>query len=115
QSLGLVGAIGLLALLAIAFLAITGRRVGPPLVRSASAAALLAFLIGTVGGISAIVVQVLTAQLRAWNRISIVIAFFAFVAVAVALQRAGEAFVRRRLPPLAYGATLAAVLALGVF
>ena len=115
QALGLVGAIGLLALLAIAFLAITGRRVGPPLVRSASAAALLGFLIGTVGGISAIVVQVLTAQIRAWNRISIVIAFFAFVAVAVALERAGVAIARRRLPSLLYPAALAGVLALGVF
>src|SRR5436190_7768842 len=116
QELGLVGALGFLGLLAIAFVSLAGRsRAGTPLVRNAAAAALLAFLIGTVGGISAIVVQVLTAQIRAWNRISIVIAFFAFLAVAVALQRAGEAFVRRRLPPLAYGATLAAVLALGVF
>ena len=115
QALGLVGAIGFLALLAIAFLAITGRRAGPPLVRSASAAALLAFLIGTVGGISAIVVQVLTAQIRAWNRISIVIAFFAFVAVAVALERGRVEVARRRLPSVLYPAALVAVLALGAF
>jgi len=116
QALGLVGAIGFLALLAIAFVSIAGRtRVGPPIVRHAAAAALLAFLIGTVGGISAIVVQVSTAQIRAWNRISIVIAFFAFLAVAVALERTGAAYARRRLPPIVFGATLAAALGVGVF
>jgi phosphoglycerol transferase len=116
QALGLVGAIGFLGLLAIAFLAIAGRsRVGPPIVRHASAAALLAFLIGTVGGISAIIVQVLTAQIRAWNRISIVIAFFAFLAVAVALERGGVTIKRLRLPSVVYPAALAAVLALGLF
>ena len=116
QALGLVGAIGFLALLAIAFVSIAGRtRVGPPIVRHAAAAALLAFLIGTVGGISAIVVQVSTAQIRAWNRISIVIAFFAFLAVAVALERTGAAYARRRLPPIVFGATLAAGLGVGVF
>jgi hypothetical protein len=116
QTLGLVGAIAFLGLLAIALVALAGRsRVGPPLVRYAAAAALLAFLIGTIGGISAIVVQVLTAQIRAWNRISIVIAFFAFLAVAVGLERAGAAYARRRLPPLLFPATLVAILGLGVF
>jgi hypothetical protein len=116
QALGLVAAIGFLGLLAIAFLSIAGRsRAGRPLVRHAAAAALLAFLIGTVGGISAIVVQVLTAQIRAWNRISIVIAFFAFLAVAVALERGGVTIKRRRLPSVVYPAALAAVLALGLF
>jgi phosphoglycerol transferase len=75
----------------------------------------LAFLIGTVGGLSTIIAQLVTPQIRAWNRISIFIAFFAFIAVAVGLdalgRRLGPALVRRA----AFAGVLVALLGFGLY
>jgi phosphoglycerol transferase len=75
----------------------------------------LAFLIGTVGGLSTIIAELVTPQIRAWNRISIFIAFFAFIAVAVGLdalgRRLGPAPVRRA----AFASVLVAVLGFGLY
>src|SRR5207248_10096410 len=56
----------------------------------------------------------ITPQLRAWNRISVFIAFFSLVAVALLLDR-----LRRRVGPspgrrLLFGSLLAGVLVIGV-
>ena len=117
MALGPVAAAGFIGLLLVGLVVLVGRpaRAGPPVVRHASAATLLAFLIGTVGGISTIIALLVTPQIRAWNRISIFIAFFAFLAVAVALGALG-----RRLGPhpfrrAAFGAVLAAVLVFGLW
>jgi len=112
QSLGLVAGAGFLGLLAIALVALVGRaRAGPPVIRHAAAATVLAFLIGTVGGISVLVAQLLTAQIRGWNRISIVIGFLALLGVAVALDWLRGAVRRRAV----FAAALAGVLGVGVY
>jgi hypothetical protein len=75
----------------------------------------LAFLMGTVGGLGTIFAYVVTPQLRAWNRISVFIAFFAFIGVGLGLdalrRRIGSDSMRRRLT---FTACLTAVLAIGV-
>ena len=117
MALGPVAAAGFIGLLIVGLVVLVGRpaRAGPPVVRHASAATLLAFLIGTVGGFSTIIALLVTPQLRAWNRISIFIAFFAFLAVAAALGSLG-----RRLGPdvfrrAAFGVVLVAVLVFGLW
>jgi hypothetical protein len=75
----------------------------------------MAFLIGTVGGISTVIALLVTPQLRAWNRISIFIAFFAFLAVAVALGALGRRLGTEPARFAAYGTVLAAVLVLGLW
>jgi hypothetical protein len=100
MGLGPVAAGGFVALLIVALVALTGRPLrAPPVLRHAAAAAVLAFLIGTVGGLSTIIAELVTPQIRAWNRISIFIAFFGFLAVAVGLdvlgRRLGPALIRR--------------------
>ena len=90
--LGVVAAIGFtwLLLVVLGGVATSGRwRAGIPY-REAAVANLLAFLIGTVGGISALIAATLTPQFRAWNRISIFISFFALLAVATALTALGR-------------------------
>jgi phosphoglycerol transferase len=117
MALGPVAAAGFIALMFVALAVLVGRpaRAGPPLVRHAAAATLLAFLIGTVGGISTVIALLVTPQLRAWNRISIFIAFFAFLAVAVALGALGRRLEARPLGPPAFAVVLGAVLVFGLW
>jgi hypothetical protein len=88
-TLGAAATIGLLALLAAALgTALSGGAWRPraSLMRHSSFAALLAFLIATVGGVSALIAYLVTPQIRVWARMSIFIAFFALVAVALGLD-----------------------------
>lgn len=117
-SLGLVGTLGLLCLV-VALLARGLRgdrsRFADPRYAYAALGAGLAFLIGTVGGLGVIFAYVVSPQLRAWNRISVFIAFFALVGVGLMLdalgRRIGSGSRRRRW---GFAACLAAVLAVGV-
>ena len=107
-TLGVVGAAGFLWLIAVVFAALAGRRPRGRHVHLA-ALALTAFLFASVGGLNTLVAAV-WAQTRAWNRLSIFIAFFALAAVALGLGA-----LRRRLSGPAFVALLAAVLAVGLF
>ncbi len=114
--LGLVAAIGFAWLLfvAVASAATTGGwRPGAPY-RDAAVANLLAFLIGTVGGLSALIAATITPQFRAWNRISIFISFFALYAVAIALTALGRRWDAGRSRRLGYAGLLSVTLVLGV-
>jgi hypothetical protein len=117
-NLGLIGTLGLLCV-AIAFVARGLRadrlRFADPRYAYAALGAGLAFLIGTVGGLGAIFAYIVSPQLRAWNRISVFIAFFALLGAGLALdalgRRIGSGTRRRRW---GFAACLAAVLAVGV-
>ena len=106
-SLGIVASAGLLFLLFVLVRSAMGRappRVSP-VVRVAATAAALAFLIGTVGGLSSVFARTVGSEIRSWNRISVFIAFFCLVAVGWVLA---ELMQRRR------GRPKARLLALGV-
>jgi hypothetical protein len=101
QSLGIVAALGLIWLLAVVLGAAAG--VGRDAAwlrrhRQLGFAAMTAFLVGTLGGISAVIGYLISPQIRGWDRISIVIAFFALSAVGLGVdalrRRIGQ---RRRL------------------
>jgi len=117
-TLGLIGTLGLLGLV-IAFVVRALRadrlRVADPRFAYAALGAGLAFLIGTVGGLGTIFAYVVSPQLRAWNRISVFIAFFALMGVGLMLdalrRRIGSGSSLRRW---GFGACLAIVLAVGV-
>ncbi len=127
ETLGVVGAVGfvvlwLVALAACAAAVAAGGREPPGRewqlrLRPAALGAAIAFAIGTTGGISALIAFLLTPNVRGWNRISLYIAFFSLLAVAVLLGRAGrrlrgESAAGRR-GPAAAAALLVAVLVLG--
>jgi len=88
-TLGLLGSVGFVVLVAIAIASIgaPGRLVASPLLRHASAATVIAFLLATTGGLAAVVAYFVTPWLHGWNRISTFIAFFSFLAVAIGLDR----------------------------
>ncbi len=92
--LGIIATLGFLWLLCLALATVAG--VGRETEslsrhRQLSFLAVLAFLIGTFGGISALIGYLITPQIRGWDRISIFISFFAIAAVGLAL----DAFSRR--------------------
>jgi phosphoglycerol transferase len=108
-SLGFVGAVGFLWLLGVALAACVGagRRFRLGLHAGLAAVTLAAFLAATTGGLSTLF-GVIWPQIRAWNRISVFIAFFSLVAVGLLLEAA-----RRWIPPPAFLAGLALVLVVG--
>jgi hypothetical protein len=103
-SLGSVGDVGfiwltLCALLAIGgLLALTSRG---RLLRDAAIGAWLALAVGAVGGLASLIELIFTPDLRAWNRISVLIAFFSLIAVGALLDA-----LRRRLSPARHGSAL---------
>jgi phosphoglycerol transferase len=116
QSLGIVGVIGLAALLLIGIGAIIGAgRAGPSLtrLRKLAFAAIVAFVVGTLGGISALIGYLISPQIRGWDRISIFIDFFALAAVAIGLDVIARRWLRGRRPWALVG--LAVVLVVGIF
>ncbi len=124
QALGILGTAGFLGAL---YGAISGRRrtlrpdVRPGhdrevLADHATTVTVLAFLFGTIGGGSVLLALAGFAQVRVWNRISMIIAFFALVTVA----RWGEQIAawggrRWRDPRPVLGAIAVAVLAFGLW
>ena len=116
-SLGVVATAGLaFALLALLLTGLGDR--GQSLRRRrlslAGTLALACFLVGTVGGIGALIAFELSPQVRAWNRISLFIAFAALLAVALALTALGERLRARGRPAWVAGAIVAAVGVLGI-
>jgi hypothetical protein len=88
-ALGLVGSLGLAILIATLLLAAvrTGAPRGDPLLRYAAVAALVALFFAMTGGLAPVVSYLISPQLHAWNRLSVFIAFFALLAVALLLDR----------------------------
>jgi hypothetical protein len=115
-NLGLIATIGFLLLaLALASRAMGGRALRlDPRFTYAALGAWIAFLIATVGGLGTIFAYVVSPQLRAWNRISIFIAFFALTGSALLLDwvRARIGFTGRRRA--LFATLLTALLAIGL-
>ena len=93
QELGLVGAVGLLTLLYWALSGGVRRRVREPfhdrgmLREHASLATLILIPVGTVSGFALLLSISGFAQVRVWNRVVVLIGFFAMMAVAMGFEK----------------------------
>ncbi len=97
-TLGVVGAGGFLVLCVVGLAALVGVAAGPGAgagprswqvrLRPAALGVGVAFGIGTVGGLSALIAYFVTPDLRGWNRLSLFIAFFCLLAVGMLLDGA---------------------------
>jgi phosphoglycerol transferase len=109
--LGIVAALALVAAFAIVLASALApdrlARIGP-LPRAASIAAVLSLLLGTTGGVSSVIAYLLSPQIRGWARLSIFIAFFVLVLLAVGFDA-----LRRRWGTAPWLAALAAVVVVG--
>jgi hypothetical protein len=110
-TLGVVASAGFLWLVAVAVAAVAGvgRRYRLGLHAGLAVLTVVAVLIATTGGFSTFV-AVVWPQIRAWNRLSVFIAFFSLAAVALLLGS-----LERRIRTPVFAAVLAGVLALGVY
>lgn len=116
-TLGLVATVGLLFLLGCTLIAVGGRRLRLPLAdthRAAAVAAVLAFAIGTTGGLSALISYYVSPQVRAYNRVSVFIAFFALLAVALLLDAGANRLRARGVRKPVLGLAAGLVLVLGI-
>ncbi len=102
QQLGILGASALVAILIVVGRRLAGRRGREStdndhelLVSRLGLFTLSCLLIGASGGISFLISAAGLREIRAWNRISIVIAFFTVVVIAIGIDRGGE-WLRRR-------------------
>jgi phosphoglycerol transferase len=114
SSLGLAGSIGFLALL----IGLFRRRVegdeDDGLSFHLASLNISALLLGTIGGFSALFAYWVNAQIRAYNRISIFIEFFAIFAFVLLLAYAYKNLVKTKLSPLVSYAMCGAVLVFGL-
>ena len=113
--LGLTGGAGLLALLLVAVGRTAGARRTPDEDLDGPAAiVLVALLVAQVGGLGSLFNLLVSPAVRAYNRISVFIAFFAFLAAAVLFTRvASRLRVDGGRSRAVFGASLAALLAFG--
>lgn len=117
-SLGVIGTIGFgwLALCGPgALVGAAGSREARRRHRHASAGVAIALAVGTVGGLGSLFEVFVTPDIRAWNRISVVIAFLSLLAVALLLDPLLARLRRRRRGAALAGLGLAAVLGFGAF
>jgi hypothetical protein len=114
-SLGLISALGLIWLLWVVMGTAVGRIRRNPLEAQAGAAALLSILLAMGSGGSVLFAYLVTAQLRVWARIAILIGFFAVVGLGLLLERGRTLLAQRRYGQWLGAGLLLAVLVVGVF
>lgn len=117
SSLGIVGTFGFLWLLGVVALGVVsgrGWRAPPSVHRHAAGAVLSAFVLTTTGGVATLIALLLTPQLHAWNRISVLIAFLALLAVGLLLDAWRRSLPERSRGRVAFALALTGLLVLGI-
>jgi phosphoglycerol transferase len=117
ENLGGVGSIGFAWLCLVALASIVG--VGGVVAmrsayRPAALGVALSIGVATIGGASSLIAFFVTRDIRGWNRISLFIAFFSLLAIAMLLDAAARRLFRSGRGRSLGGVLLAAVLVLGV-
>lgn len=117
ETLGILGAIGLVAVvLAVLLPRVTARGALARRLEPLGALTVVTLLVGTVAGVNSLVAAAGFAELRAWNRISVVVAFLALGGLGHLFDAARR---RRRSPGrvarLLVPAAAALVLAVGAY
>jgi hypothetical protein len=115
ENLGTVGSIGFLSLCLLALVSIVGVAGAfavRAVYRAAALGVALTFTVATIGGMSSLLAFFLTSDIRGWNRMSLFIAFFSLLTVALLLDAGARRLTQRR--PGGGGRVLAVALLAGV-
>jgi len=111
ETLGAIGSIGFLSLI---FLLLKGRRLSQSLSPRLALLNLGAVLLGTIGGFGALFAIFVSPSIRAYNRISIFIAFFALFQVALLLDWFQQRYLPQGWKRITFQGVLVVVLTLGI-
>jgi phosphoglycerol transferase len=106
----MVGALGFLILLAV----LLNSESGTSRLKRLSVFNLALILLGTIGGFSSLLSYLATDMLRSYNRVSIYIAFFSILAVAILAERAAERWSTSPIKKVLFSSGLLGVLVLGL-
>ena len=115
ENLGTVGSIGFLSLCLLALVSIVGVAGAfavRAVYRAAALGVALSFAVATIGGLSSLLAFFVTSDIRGWNRMSLLIAFFSLSTVALLLDGGARRLARRH--PGSGGRVLAGALLVGV-
>jgi hypothetical protein len=115
---GTVGTVGFVWLMLCALGTLAGAGgwfAARALARNAGVGVIAALAVASVGGVASLIEVFVTPDIRAWNRISVFIAFLSLLAVALALERLVAWLGPERRGRLLARATLLAVLVFGVY
>ncbi|HWE34023.1 MAG TPA: hypothetical protein VG410_11090 [Solirubrobacteraceae bacterium] len=117
ESLGGIGDVGFVWLLVIGFAGIVGaplvvRRAG--VLRAAAAGVVVCLAVGITGGLSSLARVFVSSDIRAWNRMSVLIAFLSLFALAVLLEAIAAKLNRRPRGRVLFGALTVALLGFGL-
>jgi phosphoglycerol transferase len=114
-SLGVVGTFGFLILIAWIF-GYKGRASNPPpdLPKKLSILNLSAVLLGTIGGFGSLFAYFISPQIRAYNRISVYIGFFAITAFFLSFEALLKHFKKTKTSSLLFHVLLALILIAGI-
>jgi hypothetical protein len=121
QALGLIGAVGFVVAIGALLSRGLPRRTHEgvddrgQLLRHSGLVALVLVLFGTVSGLAIFLDLVGFTQIRVWNRVVVLIAVFAMLAVAVGLEKLGTRIAHWRHPRLLSALGLIAVVAFGLW
>jgi hypothetical protein len=119
ENLGTVGSIGFLSLcllVLVSIVGVAGAFAVRAVFRAAALGVALSFAIATIGGVSSLLAFFVTSDIRGWNRMSLLIAFFSLLTVALLLDGGARRLATRRPGTggrVLAGALLAGVLVLG--
>jgi hypothetical protein len=120
STLGAIGSIGFITLLGwlVCNAFNIGRREEDPnskLWGQLSVLNISALLLGTIGGFSSLFALLVSPQIRAYNRISVYLAFFALFASALLLERAKQRFFQSYRKRVAFGVLAVLLTIAGLF
>jgi phosphoglycerol transferase len=115
QFLGIIASLGFISLVLILLARARSRSWSSQLLEKMGALVVIAVFFGVTGGLSWIPGMVGLAQIRAWNRISVFIAFFALVAVGIWLDRFVRWSPRSKYKAFAASALAIVLLGIGIF
>ena len=117
ETLGTVGDVGFVWLGGLVLLSVVGVGGAARVLtveRRAALGVALSFLIATVGGLSGLIALFVTADVRGWNRMSLVIGFLSLLGAALLVDRARAWMRARGWPVWIGGVTVAGVLVAGI-
>jgi phosphoglycerol transferase len=118
-TLGVIGSVGFLTLLGWLLagglnLRRSNRDAAGQMLSRLSVLNISSFLLGTIGGLSSIFALLVSPLIRAYNRISVYISFFALFAIVLLLDRVRQKYFRNRNGEIIFGFLSAILIIVGV-